>query len=565
VDKRSSKDRRLTLVAVVLFLGLSMIAGKLVIVQGLQAGRYKKLAREQRDTLIKVPARRGTVFDREGEILAISEDVTTVYATPYQVKSRKRTAAKIAGVLGEDPADVEKKLKSRSGFVYLARKLDNRLADRIKKMDLEGIGFVQESKRLYPMGHLASQVIGVVDLDNTGRAGLELFYEKTLGGKTGEILLERDATGNPIPGSEKKSRHAVDGNDIRLTLDKDIQSCVEEAVERAVERHGARAGTAIVMDCNTGDILAMATSPSYDPNERDEIDPESMRNRAVTDVYEPGSALKVVTAVGALQEKVVTPDTSIFVPSQLPVADEIFKDATPTPDRQMTFSQIISKSSNVGTIEVGLKLGPRRLSEYIERVGLGHRTGIDFPGEVAGIVQPLASWSGTSVATISIGQGISITPLQLACTVSGIANGGRKVPPHFLGAKVSGKDFIDAGLGGLGEQVLSRDACMTLVGILEQVVSPGGTGMKAAVNYYRVGGKTGTAEKPVKDGGYGGTYMATFVGFAPVEHPRLVAMVVLDEPTPIWGGEVSAPVFKEIMDFSLSHLKIPPSWGSIQR
>ena len=557
------KDRRMAAVALILIAGLVAVGCKLVILQSLDAGKYLKLAREQREIFINITPRRGTIFDREGQVLAISEDVTTVYATPYQVKQRAQTAKKIAQVLGEDPGDVEKKLAQDSGFVYIARKIDRNVANRIKKLGLPGIGFVGESKRLYPLGKAAAQVLGVVDIENDGQAGLELYYEDILGGKPGEVLLERDAAGNPIPGSEKKRISAVEGVDLKLTLDKDIQIYAENAVADAVEKTGAKAGTALVMDCNTGDILAMAGVPTFDPNDREDVKPASMRNRAITDVYEPGSVLKMIPAVAALEENIVNPDTSIYVPSQLPVADKVFKDAEPKPSRQLTFSQIISESSNVGTIEVALKLGGERLNRYLARFGLGHKTGVDFPGEVEGLVPRFSQWTGTSVAAISIGQGISITPIQLASVTGTIANAGWRVYPHFLKEKFAGKGVIDMELGGLGEEVVSRSACRKLTGILEQVVAPGGTAPSAAVKYYRIAGKTGTAAKVIfGGGGYGSNYMATFVGFAPAENPRIVALVVLDEPTPIWGGIVSAPVFSQIMGFSLQHLKIPPSWGS---
>ena len=559
---RESRDKRLTIVAAVLLAGLAAVTGKLVLIQGIQAAHYKKLASDQRDTAISIAPRRGTITDREGEIMAISEDCSTVYATPYLVKNKKAVAEKLAGVLGEDPADLQKKLSANSGFVYLERKLDKSIADRLKKMKLDGIGFIDESKRIYPLGSLASQILGVVDVDNKGQAGLELYYEDLLGGKVGEVFLEKDAAGNPIPGSEKVQRQEVDGVDLQLTIDKDIQACMEESLASAVERYSAKAATAVVMDCNTGGILAMASSPTFDPNNREKIDPASMRNRAITDVYEPGSALKIVTAVAALQEGVVNPSTVIQVQSQLKIADKTFKDAEIKPSRQLQFSQIISQSSNVGTIQVAQALGDKHLYDYLDRFGLGHPTGVDFPGEVGGVLPALGSWTTTSLPAIAIGQGISVTPLQLTCVAGTVANGGRKICPHFMKAKITDKGVQDMGLGGLGEEILSKDTCGKMTPIMEQVLAPDSTGPKAAVNYYRVAGKTGTAEKPAVGGaGYAGTYMATFVGFAPAERPRLVCMVVLDEPTPIWGGETAAPVFKDMMSYSLQHLKIPPSWG----
>lgn len=561
----SVRDRRLAAVAAVLFAGLLVVTMRLVVVQGLQAGRYSELAREQRDQSIKIAPRRGTILDREGEVLAISEDVTTIYATPYQVKKHARTASRIADVLGEDPGDVEEKLRQRSGFVYIARKVDDKRANMLKKMRLEGIGFIEDSKRFYPYGSLASQVLGVVDVDNNGQSGLELQYQDLLGGKQGDVLLERDAAGVPIPGSEKRNIPAVDGADLQLTIDKDIQDFTEKALSDAMESYCAKSATALVIECNTGDILGMASAPTFDPNDRDSLDPASMRNRAVTDIYEPGSAFKILTASAALEEGLVEPGTVMTVPAQLDIYGEIFKDAEPKPTRQMDFTQVISQSSNVGTIMAGTQLGGKRLSEYIERFGLGRPTGVDFPGEVAGIVPPLSKWSGTSVATISIGQGISMTPLQLACVAAEIANGGRKVTPHFLEARVTDGGIKDAGLGGVGDEVLSRETCQEMAGILIQVLAPGGTGVRAGVRYYSVAGKTGTASKPAPGGaGYGGGYMATFVGFAPAERPRIVCLVVLDEPSPIWGGETAAPVFGQVMGFSLQHLRIPTSWGSAQ-
>ncbi|MBU1670173.1 MAG: penicillin-binding protein 2 [Actinobacteria bacterium] len=560
--RKARFDRRLSIAMMILFCCLGLVAARLVWLQVIKADRYSKLAAEQRDTVIDIAPRRGTVTDREGEILAISEDVTTVYATPYLVKSKSSTAGKIASVIGEDPAAVLEKLEADSGFVYIARKLDRVLAEKLKKMDLPGIGYLEESKRFYPMGPLCAQLMGMVDVDNKGQVGLELYYEELLGGTRGEITLERDAAGNPIPGSEHLKQQSADGVDLQLTLDKDIQACLMENLDAAVKRYSATAGTAIVMDCNTGDVLAMGSVPTFDPNTRNILDPASMRNRAVTDVYEPGSALKIVTAAGALEQGVVKPDTVIQVPSELQVADQRFKDAEEHPARTMTFSQVISQSSNIGTIQTALQMGPERMERYLERFGLGHLTGIDFPGEVAGIVPPTSEWTGTSAATIAIGQGISITPVQLACVAGTVANGGRKVCPHFLKAKIGDDGVKDMGLGGLGEEVLDEGTCEVLTPILEQVLGPEGTGTRAAVNYYRVAGKTGTAEKPRQGAaGYTGTYMATFVGFAPVDRPRLVCMVVLDEPSPIWGGHTAAPTFKPIMEFSLQHLKIAPSWA----
>ncbi|MBN2167981.1 MAG: penicillin-binding protein 2 [Actinobacteria bacterium] len=563
MKKTQIKDKRLLGMIIILLIGLILVSAKLMSIQILKADYYKQKASDQRERVLKITQNRGTIFDREGEVLAISEDVTTVYATPYLIEDKVKTAATIAEVLGEDSVDVLEKLEQDSGFVYIARKLDNDVAKKIENMKIEGIGFLDESKRYYPAGEMASQVLGIVDVDNKGQAGIEIYYEDVLGGSPGEIVLERDAVGNPIPGSEVLRKQAEDGVDLQLTIDKDIQAHVQETMNNAVETYHAKAGTAIVIDCNTGDIIAMATSPSYDPEDREDISPEKMRNRAVTDIYEPGSVLKLITASAALEEGVVNPETVMTVPPQLQVADQVFKEATPQGTRQLSFSQIISQSSNVGTIQTAIQLGKERHAKYLKKFGMGQMTGIDFPGEVQGLLPDIADYSGTSVATISIGQGISITPVQLVCAACIIANGGRTVQPHLLEAKVTDNGIENMELGGMGEQVLSDKTCTQMTSIMELVIAPGGTGTKAALPYYRVAGKTGTAAKPLSNGaGYSKGYMASFVGFAPAENPQLAAVVILDEPSPIWGGHTSAPVFKEIMGYSLQHLNVPPSWGT---
>lgn len=560
MSRRAAHDKRLVFVVIFSFICLAAIGVRLVFLQVIDAGRYQKLALQQRSDHIQVSSKRGTILDRDGEVMAVSEDAKTIYATPYLVKDPKKVARKIFEVLGEDEDEVLKKLTSDSGFAYIARKVDPALAKKIEKCKFEGIGFIDESRRYYPLGKSAAQTIGIVDIDNKGQSGVELFYEDLLGGKPGRVYLEKDASGKPIPGTVKTEVTPVDGTDIQLTLDAEIQKYIAEVMEEGLSKYSAKSATALVMECNTGNVLAMATTPGFDPQSREDLKPERIRSRAVTDVYEPGSALKIVTASAALSEGIVNPNTPIAVPPQLKVADKVFSEATPHKATTMTFSQVISKSSNVGTIKVGLQLGEERLAKYLDKFGLGHKTGVDFPGEVGGIVPPVDKWSGTTAATISIGQGISLTPLQLACVAGTVANGGRRIYPHFLKATATKKGMTDAGFGGLGEEVLPTSTCAELTNILEQVVVPGGTGQKAAVKYYRVAGKTGTARKPlVKSKGYGGGYMATFVGFAPAEKPKVVCLVVLDEPSPIWGGETSAPLFSKIMEFTLHKMNIPPS------
>ncbi len=562
ISNKKHDDKKIRILRILLCLGLVAILSRVFYLQVVASSHLKDVASQQRKASVDVIPKRGTIYDRDGEVLAISEDAFTVYATPYLVREPEKAARKISRILGVVSDDIEEKLKSDSGFVYIARKIDRYTGKKIEKLNIPGIGLMEESKRFYPMGKIGSQLIGLVDIDNRGQSGLELYYEDILGGRPGKIFFEKDAAGSPIPGTERQKVSRLDGSDIKLTIDRDIQAKLEESIASAMIRYKAKSASALVMDCNNGDIIAMGSVPTFDPNNRENLRPEWTRNRCVTDVFEPGSALKILTAAAALEEKIVEPGTPLYVPSRLTVADKVFTDAEIKPSRQLSFADVIAQSSNVGTIRVALQLGKDKLFEYIKKFGLGSRTGIDFPGEVEGIVLDKSKWSGTSVATISIGQGISITAAQLACLAAAIANGGRRVYPHILKARSSGKKMIDADIGGLGDQIISEQTSKKLTGIMVGVTSPKGTGQKAAINYYTTAGKTGTAAKPLPGGkGYSG-YVSTFVGFAPAENPKLVCVVFLDEPVPIWGGETAAPVFREIMEFSLQHLRIPPSWSA---
>ncbi len=552
----------LNILLILLCAGLMAVLSKTFYLQVINSSHLRDVARKQREASVDVVPKRGTILDRDGEVLAISEDAVTVYATPYLVANPKKAAESISRILGADTDEIEEKLSADSGFVYIARKIDRVTGKKIERLRISGIGTIEESRRFYPMGKVGSQLIGLVDIDNKGQSGIELYYQDILGGRPGKIFFEKDAAGSPIPGTEKEKVSPVDGSDIQLTIDRDIQAKLEESIAKAVARYNAKSASSLVMDCTNGEIIAMGSFPTFDPNKRDNLRPEWTRNRCVTDIFEPGSVLKILTAAAALEEKIVEPQTPLFVPSKLAVADKFFTDAQVKPSRQLSFADVIAQSSNVGTIRVALQLGKDKLFEYIKKFGLGCRTGIDYPGEVEGIVLDKYKWSGTSVATISIGQGISITALQLACLGGAVANGGRSIYPHLLKAKISDNKMVDAGLGGLGDQIISEEASRKLIDIMVGVTSAKGTGQKAAVKYYSTAGKTGTAAKPLPGGkGYSG-YVSTFVGFAPAEKPKLVCAVFLDEPVPIWGGETAAPVFREIMEYSLQHLRIAPSWNA---
>jgi cell division protein FtsI/penicillin-binding protein 2 len=533
-------------------IGLALVATRLIFIQTVEAGRFDRLARKQRMRTVNLAPQRGVIVDREGEALAMSEDVLTICATPYFVNNPGQVAARLSPLLRIKRAELLRRLTRPSGFSYIARKVPMPIARKIRAMDIPGLEFAPDTLRRYPNGRLASQVIGFVGTDNKGLAGLELYYEKILGGRPGQLVTEQDPTGRPIPGSTIKQSDPVNGEDLQLTLDRHIQYQAEVELERAVREWGAAGGTVVVMNPVNGELLALANSPSFNPNRFSEATTESLRNRAVTDAYEPGSTMKMITAATALQEQIVTPSTSFFLQSTIRVADRTIHEAHDRAARDFTVTDIVTHSSNVGAVTLGIKLGKTRLYRYIEAFGLTKRTGIDFPGESAGVMPAPKDWSRSTIGNVPFGQGIAATPIQMAQAMAVIANGGLRTRPHLLAA-TSAPDASPSSTSP--RRVISKKTASQMRAILLSVVASG-TGKSAAVSGYKVGGKTGTAQKPP----YGsGKYLASFIGFAPAGRPRLVVIVAIDEPTcGIYGGTVAAPAFARITEYALKHLRIPP-------
>lgn len=558
MSKRRSGDARINLAALVLLIGLGLIAYRLFDLQVVKADRFRDIAENQRYQLTDLNPRRGCVLDRDGEVLAISKEAYSIYATPYLVEDRQLAAAELSLVLQRPRQELEEKLSSPGGYVYLERKVSPEIAEEIEALGLAGIGLEKESKRYYPQGFLAAQVIGYVGMDNIGLSGLELQYDDVLAGVKGEAGVEYDPRGEPIPGVTNVITSPVDGCDIQLTIDSEIQFKLQEQLKAAVQQSGALSGSGLVMDCHTGEILAMAVAPDFDVNLFDQVPPEITRNQPVTDAFEPGSVLKILTAMASLQEQVVTPGSVINVPRTLQIADYEFTDDHPMPKSDLTFTEVIAYSSNIGTIKTAQALGKEALSAYIGKIGLGKTTGVDFPGENAGVVLDLDKWSLTSLPTIAIGQGISVTRLQLAVVTAAVANGGVKVTPHFLLRKIDADSGVENYETEEGERIISENGAASLRYILEEAVRMG-TGTRAAMTLYNCAGKTGTAMKPDPRGGYREAYVATFAGMAPSEDPRLVAVITLDEPDTIYGGLAAAPCFSQVMEFSLQHLQVVPS------
>jgi len=553
-SKRSDTGRFVVVLATLLVL-LAVVALRLVWLQVVAAPAYAEKAEKQRLRDITIPARRGTIYDRDGEPLAMTVDAKTVYGTPFQVKDKVGTATAIAGVLGGDPAEYQAKLSRKSGFVYIARKVDARVAADLEALELEGIGFLDDSKRVYPGGSLACQILGFVGIDDQGLAGIEAEYDSLLSGKPGILLAERDPFGRPIPGGVIRSEDAVAGDGLVLTIDKDIQYQTQLELAAAVKKWNAKSGSVIVMDPQTGEIYAMASTPYFDPNEYGKAPAAATRNKAACDTYEPGSTMKSLTAASVLDKGLFTPESKLVLPPTLKVAGRTIHESHPRGTVEWTLTEIVTHSSNVGAVRLGQALGPQGLYDYFSKFGLLERTGLDFPGEGRGWMPAPGQWSATSMANIPFGQGVSVTPIQLCRAFTALANQGEIVTPHFL---KSLPDDPGAEPQWETRRAISQSAAASATQVLSAVVTDG-TGKAAAVSGFTVAGKTGTAQK-AENGSYAaGKYVGSFIGYLPAEDPRLLIIVSLDEPrNAIYGGTIAAPTFSALARFSVSHLKILP-------
>jgi cell division protein FtsI (penicillin-binding protein 3) len=547
-------DRRLGLLFCFYLVLFSVVLARAFWLQGVRGGELRAEAHSQQVTQVTIPGQRGRVIDRTGKVLAVSEDAADIIATPYQVKDPERTAARLHDVTGVSEVDLSEVLSDRnSGFAYLARKVDLDTAERVERLQIAGISTVPDSRRVYPQGELASQVIGAVGTDNQGLTGLEQAEDDVLGGENGEQEVVHDALGERL--RTETVHPASIGQDIRVTLDAAIQARTEDALAEAGEHFEAKGATAIVMNPASGDILAMANWPGYDPTDLESATDEELANRATGFTYEPGSTFKAFTVAAALEDKVVTPQTSFYLPSELQVADRRIGEAHSRPPIDATVSQILAQSSNVGAVMIGLAEGADRFSEWIERFGFGDKTGLDYPGEEQGIVPAREEYSGSTIGNLPIGQGLAVTPLQMAAGYSAIANGGVLRRPRLITQVGSESAAPEAE----GERVISTETSAQLRRMLEGVLEPGGTASSVSVPGYVLAGKTGTAQK-VEDGTYSESrYVASFVGFAPAQNPKLLVTVVVDEPLYVHtGGEVAAPVFGDIAELALPYLGISP-------
>jgi cell division protein FtsI/penicillin-binding protein 2 len=549
-------NRRLRLLVAVFAVVFVAAFARVAWLQAVTAQTLDHLATSQHREEIDVPARRGTIFDRRGVQLARGEPAVTVYANPKQIVDPREAAIAVGEALDLDPGKLYPLLTDRSrGFVYLQRKADPAKVEALESQEIAGLGFQPEERRVYPQRGVAAEVVGYAGTENKGLSGLELQLDAVLGGRTGSKTIVRDPFGRTI--DVVASQQVKNGKDVFLTVDHTIQGHVERVLRRARARWGAKSASAVVLDPRTGGILALAVEPGFDANAYPRVakaGEERLRNRAVTDTYEPGSTFKVVTVGGVLESNIVSPSTKFRLRYKIPVADRVIHDAVPRGTQTMTVSQILSRSSNVGVVTLALQLQRDRLNEWIHRFGFGRKTGIDYPGESPGIVLRPEEWSGSTIGNVPIGQGIAVTPIQMAAAYGAIANEGVWLQPHLVD-RIEGRRRPEL----KRRRVLSAGTAHELTRMLRGVVEQG-SGTTAQVPGYRVAGKTGTAAKPEPTGGYSDTrYVASFVGFAPASRPRLVVLVAIDEPRgAIWGGVVAGPLFAEISEFVLQYLEIPP-------
>ncbi len=515
-----------------------------------QGSSLQQRAAAQQVQTVSVPALRGTITDRGGEELAVSEDAVTVYADPMLVSHPAATAAQVAQLTGVPYGQLYAKLSDRRrGFVYLARRLPISRGSAVEKLHVAGLGTTLEPRRVYPQGSLAAQLLGSVGTDGYGLSGLEQSLEARLHGHAGKRKVVSDAKGEPI--SIVDEQRADPGKDVRLTIDAAIQQRTEAVLAGVGSGFGAKGATAVVADPRSGAILALANWPPVNPSDPGSATPYDSEDRAVQASYEPGSTFKAITVSGALEAGLITPQTTFDLPPTIRVADRTIGEADPRGTEEMNVGDILAKSSNVGAITIGLRMGPDIFDQWVRRFGFGASTGIDLPGEAAGIVPHPWQYSGSSLGNLPMGQGLAVTPMQMASAYEAIADGGVEHRLHVLASDPAPP-----------RRVISARVAGQVSTMLEGVLGPGGTAPEASVPGYTLAGKTGTANKPDPvTGGYSKTkYVSSFIGFAPARSPRLLVAVMVDEPQGnIYGGSVAGPAFAKIASFALTYLRIPPS------
>lgn len=551
---------RRAFVGLFFLVGFAILLFRLFDLQVLQAETMMQKARQQHEKTITLDSNRGAILDRQGKPLALNLDVSSVYATPSSIDDPPRVARQLAQVLGVPQKPLEKRLRAKRDFVWIQRKIEDTQVEQLNGLALPGVDVVVEARRFYPKGTLLAHVLGFAGIDSQGLEGLENGYDEHLRGQVRRVVLQRDALGRVIIPETQRTPQPLSGHAISLTIDEVIQYVAEQALERAVRDTKARGGAVLVMAPKTGQMLAWALRPTFDPNQIHQASPEQWRNRGVTDPYEPGSTLKVVLAAAALELNRVAPDTLLYAgDGEIPISGTVIHDHEKA--GWVTFREAVQRSSNVAFVKMSWDLGREQVYQYLRTFGFGEKTGIDLPGESIGILSRPDQWSQRTLPSLAIGQEIAVTPLQLLTAVSAIANEGWLMRP-FLVREISdhqGRSIWEH-VPHIRRRSISAETAETVTDLLVNVVERG-TGKRAAVPGYRVAGKTGTAQKvDPETGTYSSTkFVGSFVGFVPAEDPQLAILVVIDEPQgPAWGGVVAAPVFRKVAEQALRHLSVAP-------
>jgi len=593
VSRRDRQDvfgRRVRFVRLALALVLLLIVCRLVDVQVLRSGQYQRAASLEFTQTVAIPALRGGIYDRNGSVLAMSLPTETVVADDFQVLHPRSEAAALGPMLGLSVPRLAALLHEHSGYVPIARNVSETRAGKVSGLDFPGITLIGASERVDPNGNLALPVLGTLHASGSGASGLEYEYNAQLAGRAGSESLLESPSGVLLPGTRDAQQAAArPGTGLELTLDEPLQYTAEQALASEILSSHALSGVAVVMDVRTGDILAMAnlvrnqavpappsggaaapattsgsglSGTTLDIGSSGPVS-QASSNLAVTQVYEPGSVFKIVPFSAALQDGVITPGTTFMVPDQIVYDGSVFHDATPHPTLPLTATQILAQSSNVGTAKITMELGEHRLLAQVGKLGFGQPTGLGFPGGEAGIIAGATQWEPTNYVSLPIGQVDAVTPLQVLDAFNAVADGGTLVRPRLVRATVGTGGKVVAAAPSSSHRVMPTWVATDLRKMFEQVVDVG-TGTNAVVPGYIVAGKTGTSQIPMSgQAGYiPGAFMATFVGFAPARHPVLSAIVVLDRPTPIYGGAVAAPVFSQIMGYALHRYDIPTTPGA---
>lgn len=565
--RRQSKGR-MGFTTIVFFLIFALYSGQLVRIQGVQAEELAERGLEKRLREVVVPAMRGTITDVNGVALATTVPAFNITVDQLRVVEPGKTARALAPVLKQDVSEIKSKLVGEKRFVYLVRAVTTQTWDRISNLALPGIYSERTTRRVYPYSDLAGNVIGFVGTDGHGLSGLEAGLEPTLAGKDGLMRFEGGAAGRKIPATDSRTEAAVAGTGIRLSIDRDLQYVAQKAIADKVKEVNADWGTVVVLEPATGRLLALASVPTVDPSQPLASKISDRKNRAVTDMFEPGSTGKLMTFAAALEEGAIAPTSKIKVPPRLPRPTKVFNDHTPHGHLKLTANGVLAQSSNIGTILIAEQLAePKILHDYFVKFGVGQKTGLNFPGETSGAILTPSKWSVTTFPTMAFGQGYAVNAVQMASVYATIANNGVRMPVSLVDGHVGADGIFEPAPAKTGIRVVSDQTATTLRKMLESVVGPDGTAPSAQISGYRVAGKTGTAQR--SDQACGGCYMgytASFIGMAPANNPSVVVAVFVDNPrNGHYGGVIAGPVFKEVTNFALQKLKVMPQGGRVEK